>query len=348
MTDIARPKILVVDDVTANLVAMRHLLYSVRADIFEAHSGNEALALCLEHTFALILLDVQMPDMDGFEVASHLSNDPTTCDIPVVFVTATYLDDINRLKGYTFGAVDYISKPINDAILLSKVTVFLDLHVSKLKLKAALSELAERNRQLEDEIDERRRVEKQVRHMATHDALTGLGNRILFLDRLDRALAQAAMRHAQFALLYLDIDGFKGVNDSYGHGVGDRLLCAIADRLRNGVRREDIAARLSGDEFAVIMDGIVDAEVALSQANRLCAALEQPYVLADQEATVTVEVSASIGVALYPDHSMTGIDLMRSADRAMYQVKQAGKRGVAMAQTTLLELPPSAAGPRSR
>ncbi|MFG1461816.1 diguanylate cyclase [Xanthobacter sp. DSM 24535] len=338
MTDIDRPKILVVDDVTANLVAMRHLLYSVRAEIFEAHSGNEALALCLEHTFALILLDVQMPDMDGFEVASYLSNDPTTCDIPVVFVTATYLDDINRLKGYTFGAVDYIAKPINDAILLSKVTVFLELHISKLKLKAALNELAQRNRQLEAEIDERRRVEKQVRHMATHDALTGLGNRILFLDRLDRVLAQAAVDETRFALLYLDIDGFKGVNDQYGHGVGDRLLCAIADRLRNGVRREDVAARLSGDEFAVIMDGVSDAEIALAQANRLCDALQLPYLLPDHEETVTVEVSASIGIALYPDHCATGIDLMRTADRAMYQVKQAGKRGVAMANTHLLNL----------
>ncbi|WP_454918896.1 diguanylate cyclase domain-containing protein [Xanthobacter sediminis] len=327
----ARPKILVVDDVSANLAGMRRLLAPVDADVFEARSGNEALALCLDHRFALILLDVQMPDMDGFEVASLLNNDPATCDIPIVFVTAAYLDDINRLKGYTFGAVDYIAKPINDAVLLSKVTVFLELHVSKMRLKAAMEELEKRNRQLEVEIEERRRVEKQVRHMATHDPLTGLGNRILFMDHLTRAFAQAGQNAHAFALLYIDIDGFKQVNDRYGHAAGDELLCAIAQRLRASLRDEDFAVRLSGDEFAVIMVDLSDEQAALAEGERLCEQLRQPYELRQASRLAAVTVGASIGIALYPLHAASDAMLMRLADAAMYAVKKSGKGHVHLA-----------------
>ncbi|MFG1343797.1 diguanylate cyclase [Xanthobacter autotrophicus DSM 431] len=331
MTTETVPKILVVDDVRANLASMRRLLAPVKAEIFEAHSGNEALALCLDHRFALILLDVQMPDMDGFEVASLLNNDPSTCDIPIVFVTAAYLDDINRLKGYTFGAVDYIAKPINDAVLLSKVTVFLDLHISKLRLKAAMEELEKRNRQLEVEIDERRRVEKQIRHMATHDALTGLGNRILFVEHLSRARSQAERHGRSFALLYIDIDGFKQVNDQYGHGMGDKLLCAIAQRLRANLRHEDFAVRLSGDEFAVIMVDLAEPSVAVAQGERLCSLLGEPYGLSHGDRAATLVVGASIGIAIYPDHAREEAELIRLADTAMYEVKQQGKAGVSLA-----------------
>lgn len=327
----SRPKILVVDDVSANLAGMRRLLAAVDADIYEAKSGNEALALCLDHRFALILLDVQMPDMDGFEVASLLNNDPATCDIPIVFVTAAYLDDINRLKGYTFGAVDYIAKPINDAVLLSKVTVFLELHISKMRLKSAMEELEKRNRQLEVEIEERRRVEKQIRHMATHDSLTGLGNRILFMDHLSRALAQAEQNGGAFALLYIDIDGFKQVNDRHGHAAGDELLCAIAQRLRANLRHEDFAVRLSGDEFAVLMVDLPDGEVATAQARRLCDVLKQPYGLRQAAPPITVSIGASIGISLYPQHATKDSELMRLADAAMYQVKKNGKGDVRLA-----------------
>ncbi|WP_234052832.1 MULTISPECIES: diguanylate cyclase domain-containing protein [unclassified Xanthobacter] len=334
----ARPKILVVDDVAANLAGMRRLLAAVDADIYEAKSGNEALALCLDHRFALILLDVQMPDMDGFEVASLLNNDPATCDIPIVFVTAAYLDDINRLKGYTFGAVDYIAKPINDAVLLSKVTVFLELHTSKMRLKAAMEELEKRNRQLEVEIEERRRVEKQVRHMATHDSLTGLGNRILFMEHLSRAFAQAEQAGRAFALLYIDIDGFKQVNDRHGHAAGDELLCTIAQRLRTNLRHEDFAVRLSGDEFAVIMVDLPDERVALAQGERLCTALREPYELSQATPPASVTVGASIGIALYPLHANNAAALMRRADTAMYEVKKSGKGSVRLAAPEPAEL----------
>lgn len=326
-----RPKVLVVDDIAANLVAMRRLLSSVNAEIFEAGSGNEALSLCLDHDFALILLDAHMPDMDGFEVAKHLADDPKTCLIPVIFVTAAYLDDLNRLKGYTFGAVDYIAKPINDAVLLSKVTVFLDLHMSKLKLTAALEKLERQNRQLQLEIEERRRVEKQIRHMATHDALTGLGNRVLFLEHLSREAALVDRHGGQFALLYIDIDGFKKVNDSQGHMAGDALLISIAHRLRSCIRQEDIIARLSGDEFAVIISPLAMPEDATHKAGEIVRHLGNPFSVSLGDRQVTVQISASVGVAIYPLHSRDTSELIRLADQAMYEVKQAGKSGARLA-----------------
>ncbi|MGU3496059.1 diguanylate cyclase [Xanthobacteraceae bacterium A53D] len=322
------PKILVVDDVSANLASMRRLLASVKAEIFEASNGNDALALCLDHNFALILLDVQMPDMDGFEVAAILNDNPVTCSTPIIFVTAAYLDDVNRLKGYTFGAVDYIAKPINDAVLLSKITVFLDLHTSKLRLKDALEELEHRNKQLEAEVEERRRIEKQIRHMATHDPLTGLGNRLLFLEHLTRSCAYADRHDLPFALLYLDIDGFKQVNDRHGHAAGDQLLCAIAKRLCDNLRQEDVTARLSGDEFAVIMSPVADVQAAVTHGHRICEVISTPYHLSLDGRTVTVEIGVSVGVALYPEHSGDIEELVRLADTAMYTVKQRGKNGV--------------------
>ena len=128
MSTLALPKILVVDDTPANLLVMRRLLAKIEVQLVEAASGAAALSACLDHDFALILLDVNMPEMDGFEVASLLQEEITTRQTPIIFVTAAYGDDLHRLKGYNSGAVDYIAKPINDQILLSKVRVFLDLY----------------------------------------------------------------------------------------------------------------------------------------------------------------------------------------------------------------------------
>ncbi len=252
------PKILVVDDTRANLVAMRRLLADCGAELVEASSGNEALSLCLDQHFALILLDVNMPDMDGFEVAALLGEAEQLRDTPVIFVTAAYADDLYRLKGYRSGAVDYIAKPINDVILQSKVRVFLELHAARMQLQQTLAELSARNDQLQIEIAERQRIETKVRYQATHDMLTGLPNRVLFHDRLRSAMQREIRHDGNFALVLIDIDGFKAVNDTYGHPAGDALLQAISSRLNHHVRNEDTVARLGGDEFALIFEDVSD------------------------------------------------------------------------------------------
>lgn len=330
MTDTA-PKILVVDDTPANLVAMRHLLADSGAQLFEAGSGNEALALCLDHDFALILLDVNMPEMDGFEVASLLGEAERLRETPIIFVTAAYADDVNRLKGYRFGAVDYIAKPINDVVLQSKVRVFLDLYEARAQLRFALDALSERNRELSDEITERKRVQAQILHQATHDMLTGLPNRTLFHDRLSTAIQRAPRHGTDFALALLDMDGFKGVNDTHGHPAGDALLCAIAVRLREVLRANDTVARLGGDEFALILEDVSDMDLLMERCRSLGARLAEPYPLHGQHGPFVANVSASIGIAICSGATQDE-QLIQAADRALYAAKAGGRNRCVLAE----------------
>lgn len=319
------PKILVVDDTPANLVAMRRLLADCGAQLIEATSGNEALALCLDHRFALILLDVNMPDMDGFEVVQLLAETDQLRDTPVIFVTAAYADDMNRLKGYRFGAVDYISKPVNDVILQSKVRVFLELYSARAQLQTAMDELSARNRQLVEEVAERERAEAQVRHQATHDMLTGLPNRTLFHDRLRTAIQRAPRHGIGFALALLDVDGFKQVNDRHGHPAGDALLIVIAERLRQHLRVNDSVARLGGDEFALILEDISDTGSLLDRCRMIGAMLAEPYPLQGRNGDFVANVSASIGITYHDDSVGNDEALIQAADRALYQAKEGGK-----------------------
>jgi diguanylate cyclase (GGDEF)-like protein len=296
------PKVLVVDDTPANLVAMRRLLARMDCEVVEAVSGNEALAACLAHEFALILLDVQMPDMDGFEVATLLAGNTETRTTPVIFVTAAYKDDLNRLTGYEVGAVDYIAKPVNEFILLSKVKVFLELYRSRAALKQA--ELA-------------------ARHQATHDPLTDLPNRMLFGDRLRSGVARAQREGRSLSLIYIDIDRFKPVNDRHGHLAGDLLLQAIAARLRPIFRATDTIARLGGDEFAAIFENIDGAPAAAALMETIRKTIERPFMLDLPEQTVEVSVGASLGCALYPQDGSHAAELITCADKRMYETKRA-------------------------
>jgi diguanylate cyclase (GGDEF)-like protein len=307
------------------------LLADCGAELVEANNGNEALSACLDQQFALILLDVNMPDMDGFEVAQLLGETEQLHDTPVIFVTAAYSDDINRLKGYRSGAVDYIAKPINDAILKSKVRVFLELHNARMQLQDTLEQLSARNQQLQAEIAERQRIEAQVRHQATHDMLTGLPNRMLFHERLRSAVQYSLLHGIPFALALVDIDGFKAVNDTYGHPAGDALLQAISSRLTGQVRTDDTAARLGGDEFALIFQGADDLDPLLHRCQEICQVLAQPYPLQGEHGAFLAHVSASIGIALWSEAIDSDEALIQAADRALYQVKENGKNGCAFA-----------------
>lgn len=332
-----RPKILVVDDVPANLVAMKHILNKVGADIVTAGSGNAALAACLNQSFALILLDVQMPEMDGFEVAEFLAEEESTRNTPIIFVTAAYSDDVNRLRGYRAGAVDYIAKPVNDAILLSKVNIFLELFKRDQQLRQLLAQLDDRNRELQSEIAERERAEKAARHQATHDPLTGIPNRMLFIDRVETAIERAVRRGRPFALAYVDIDGFKPVNDVHGHHCGDLLLKSIAQRLTASMRREDTVARLGGDEFAFIMEEAGGStEEAMAACHKICESLRAPYRLQETQSGVELDlqvvVGASLGLAMYPTHGKSRESLLRAADHAMYRAKREGKNRCILAE----------------
>lgn len=316
-----RPKILVVDDTPANLVAMRHLLAKVEAELDLVESGEAAIAACRQRSYALILLDVQMPGLDGFEVAERLSSEENTRETPIIFVTGTGADDVSRMRAYRSGAVDYINKPIDPFILRSKVQVFLDLHRSRRQLESTLQELLALNRKLVAEVAERERLAALAQHQALHDPLTGLPNRRCFMDTLADRLKTAE----RLSLLYLDIDGFKPVNDQFGHPAGDALLVAIAGRLRAAVRDDDLCARLGGDEFALIAFGCEET-AARTLAQTLLARLNQPFTLdVPERGSLTVRVGASIGLALAPTHGQDVEGLIHAADTALYAAKRQGK-----------------------
>jgi diguanylate cyclase (GGDEF)-like protein/PAS domain S-box-containing protein len=177
----------------------------------------------------------------------------------------------------------------------------------------------------------RRALEDQLRHQAFHDVLTGLANRALLRERLEHAVASATRHGRDVAVLFVDMDDFKAINDSLGHTAGDRLLAAIGHRIAEGLRAGDTAARLGGDEFCLLLEDVARPEDAQDVAQRLLASLREPFMLGGHE----LRLHASIGVALRSNGSTTADDLLRDADVAMYVAKRRGKDRVEVFEPTV-------------
>jgi diguanylate cyclase (GGDEF)-like protein len=169
------------------------------------------------------------------------------------------------------------------------------------------------------DITEQRGAEQRMQHMAHHDSLTGLPNRLLFNDRMAQAIVQANRESSQFALLYVDLDKFKPVNDTFGHDAGDQLLTKVADRIRELVRESDTVARLGGDEFAVILRDISSRDDVAAVSRKIIAAISLPFYLGT--VSQTVEIGTSIGIAVYPGDAQDHDTLIKLADAAMYRAK---------------------------
>jgi diguanylate cyclase (GGDEF)-like protein len=174
------------------------------------------------------------------------------------------------------------------------------------------------------DVSARKQAEQNLEHIAYYDALTGLPNRMLLIERLSKAMAEAVQRRKKLAVVYLDLDGFKDVNDTYGHDIGDHLLRAIAQRMQHCLRQKDTLARLGGDEFVAILGDLDNHSTDELIVNRLLMAAAQPIQIGD----IAIRVSASLGISLYPQASSMNADqLLNQADQAMYQAKLAGKNG---------------------
>ena len=173
------------------------------------------------------------------------------------------------------------------------------------------------------DITARKQIQARNWHDANHDPLTGLPNRQLLLDRLEQAIAQAIRQQKQLAVLFIDLDGFKPVNDRLGHELGDRLLRSVAGRLADCLRTSDTLARLGGDEFILVMSTPADRPGAEAVAQKIVTNLSAPFTLDGRE----IRIGASVGIALFPEHGETAADLIRNADRAMYEVKDSGRNG---------------------
>jgi diguanylate cyclase (GGDEF)-like protein len=331
------PEILLVNDHAASLMAMESLLNSAASrlefTVVLAQSGEEALRKVLTHEFAVILLDVNMPLMDGFETAEAIHSHPRSAGVPIIFITAHYADEIHRMKGYQQGAVDYLFTPVIPQILLTKVAVFVELRKKNLELQQKTNELASLNQdlrvqaiqdlkrintQLEEEIVERKQAEERAHELAIRDSLTGLLNRRSLIDHLDHAISLSGRHKKRFALLFLDLDRFKIVNDTLGHDIGDKLLLEVSRRLTATIRESDTAARLGGDEFVIILESLASLEDISNVVSKISKTLADKYRINGH----CVCTSATIGIATYPQDGDSTQALMKSADLAMYHAKQ--------------------------
>ncbi len=428
---VAKPKILVVDDRPENIRSVQRVLAELEAEVFTALSGMEALSLLLRHEFAVILLDVMMPEMNGFETAELIHGSQSNQYTPIIFITAASQDEAFECRGYDAGAVDYLMKPVRPHILLSKVRFFLEHSRHKVLLQHNLAELqrlrdhnalllmsagegivsldldgritfanpaakqllgcddeallgsefaryqveppprfsdsalyrccrggdayaedglllrtacgldfpveltasplyqpnGERQGECKglvlvfQDISARKQTEQKLTYLAQYDPLTGLVNRSLFINQLHQAVARADRHAHPLALLFLDLDRFKQVNDSLGHEAGDALLRLAAQRLRCRLREEDTVARLGGDEFTILLEEVSVTRGVAVVAEKIIDALAEPFFIKGHE----VHVGVSIGIALYPESSADAESLLKCADMAMYEAKAQGR-----------------------
>jgi diguanylate cyclase (GGDEF)-like protein len=416
--------ILIVDDLPENLLVIESILAKVDAQLVTAASGHEALMKILQIPFSLILLDVQMPGMDGCETAEYIRKNQDTRHIPIIFVTALNAEK-QIFKGYESGAVDYLIKPINPHVLLSKVNVFLEIDRQRLELEELVKQhqlllncagegiigidsngyityanpeaasilqgeldnivdshihkfLTDPSEKIKEknwknspilekflekkiirepdslfwrasgksfpvsftcaalnnnresfiggvivfsDISIKKEIEKQLLQLANFDCLTNLANRAVFNDFLSREINQAERYNRIIALLFVDLDNFKVINDSKGHDIGDLLLKKVASRLSSCVRGGDLVSRTGGDEFAVVLSDIAKPEDAARVAENIQNSLRKVFRLGSYEIFVT----ASIGIAVFPGVGKEPEDLTKAADIAMYHAKEHGR-----------------------
>lgn len=294
--------ILLVDDDESNLKLLEAMLFSNDYVVRSATGGREALASVEEQLPDLILLDIMMPDIDGFEVMRRLKASPRTCLIPIILITALKDRDL-RIKSLDEGGTEFLSKPVERAELLIRVK-------NVLKVKEYQDFLLSHNATLDE----------RIQWLAHFDALTGLPNRALINDRANFAIRMARRRHVQLAIMYLDLDHFKNVNDSLGHDIGDKLLKKMAECLKSLVREQDTLSRQGGDEFILVLPD-TNANGAARLAERLLEAVAQRFQV-DQ---YVLSITTSIGISMFPDNGEDFESLCKNADIAMYRAKSDGR-----------------------
>ena len=316
--------ILVVDDNASKRMGIVAVLESLAQNIVSVESGRDALRALLDHEYAVILLDVQMPVMNGFETAELIRSRAVSESTPIIFITAYTHEETDMLRGYGLGAVDFIFTPIIPAVLQAKVAVFIELFEKSQALKQHEEHLEglveERTAALTAEISERIQAQERLRHLAHHDTLTGMPNRILFVERLKQVLSRAQWHKRAVAVLFFDLDRFKVVNDTLGHDAGDQLLRMASQRLLTCLRDGDTLARFGGDEFAAFLDDIASPDDVPPIIREFLQALAAPFTIDGHE----FFISGSIGVSLYPSDGNDTKTLMKNADTAMYRAKQQG------------------------
>lgn len=301
-------KILIVDDTTFNLEIAGKILQKEDYDIYVADSGETALELVDNVQFDLILLDIMMPVMDGFETCKRIKDKPEYANIPIIFLSARVeIDSI--IKGFQYGAVDYIRKPFNDMELIARVRT----HV---ELKKTREQLERENKKLEEAY-----ALQQI--LATTDPLTKLINRREVLRLIEHEKNRYERNKTPFTIIVSDIDFFKRVNDNYGHECGDVVLCTVAEILKSSTRKQDYVSRWGGEEFLILLpDTALEGGVIL--AEKLRGKIQKKvFRYGDDDFTVTM----TFGVSSYSDNK-TIDKLINEADEALYKGKENGRNQV--------------------
>ena len=331
-----KARLLIVDDVPENREILRRRFERHGFHVTEADGGLEAVDLIDREAFDLVLLDMMMPDMGGLEVLARIRSKYSLGALPVIMVTAkSQSEDV--VEALNRGANDYITKPVDFSIALARVVTQLDRKRAEEKIQQMNAELSrtnealegrvadrtkdllQANQQLRREMEQREESQAKIVHLAHHDALTGLGNRLLFHKQLGDAVSHRQRHGGDLAVLFMDLDGFKAINDTLGHGTGDSVLKHLASRMQNVLREGDKIGRLGGDEFAIIQVG--NEQQATALATRLIELIRVPFSV-DSHRLV---IGASIGIVVADGDYQDSAQLLRAADLAMYRAKADGR-----------------------
>jgi two-component system, cell cycle response regulator len=293
-SDILNASILIVDDQESNVSLLKQMLSEAGyTRVSSTMNSREVCALHSKKPYDLIVLDLQMPGLDGFQVMAALKTNEPDSYLPVIVITA---QPDHKLRALQAGAKDFVSKPFDLVEVKTRIHNMLEVRLLYKKLG---------------------KYNKELEQRALHDSMTGLPNRDLFNDRLAHAIALATRHAWTLAVMFLDLDRFKCINDTHGHAVGDGVLKEVAKRLLQHARDEDTVCRNGGDEFLYVLMNPQGGE----NIQRIAEALVKTIGLPIDMGELQPAIKASIGIAIYPDDGTTGEQLIRNADAAMYRAK---------------------------
>jgi diguanylate cyclase (GGDEF)-like protein len=285
------PYILIVDDDRTTRLSLRGCLEQDRYYIEEAHNGAIAVTKCERNIPDMILMNALMEEMNGFEAMSRILKLPSDFKPPILMLTASDDEDVVDMA-FEYGATDFIPKPINLHVLRNRVA-----HLIRTT-----------------------QAERRIHQLAYHDPLTCLPNRTQFMEKFTQSLHRVKSNNGMLALMFIDLDKFKLINDTQGHEIGDMLLKAVSKRISHCVRTDDLVVRLGGDEFTILLEDIQTSSIAAKVANKICKILAEPFTFMNK----AVRAPVSVGISVYPSDGQDINTLMKHADTAMYRAKSHG------------------------
>jgi two-component system cell cycle response regulator len=313
----------------------RHSLIPCTTLLVEDNDGDEGIVRDYLADTGFYCIERARRLGDAIEMLDHRPVDVILTDLSLP--DAAGLDSVRRLARHTpRTALVVLSGLANEDVALQAVQIGAQDYLIKGQMTGPLLHRSIRHAR------ERKRLQLDLSRLAHNDVLTGLSNRVSFRDHVDRGISRAKRHRAQFAALYLDLDGFKTVNDIYGHEAGDSVLIEVARRLTAAVRPSDVVARLGGDEFALFIEDVHGVGAAIAVAKRILMHLAVPLELIRAD----LVIAASIGIAMYPDVADDFSSLLAAADEAMYAAKRLGRHSYEVYQNPLAYLSPEVVGRR--